>query len=243
MAIRHYTAAMNHTFVIPVYRSAPNLLVLIESLRAQEDPGSEILLATSTPLRGARGDRKAFALPLHVNQWRIDIAADWNFALGAARSELVTLAHQDHCYGPTYVAGLRAALRRHSGAILAFCDYSEHTALGVRPDNINLKIKRALSRRAFGKRECIADTRDKMKLLSLGNPICCPSVMFDRSALVDFRFPEGFQTNLDWMAGSISRAGPVVSSTSARIWSPRAYTRAARPRRRSPIERGNVRTA
>jgi hypothetical protein len=39
-----------------------------------------------------------------------------------------------------------------------------------------------------------------MRLLSLGNPICCPSVMFNRRSVDDFRFPGGFETNLDWMA-------------------------------------------
>jgi glycosyltransferase involved in cell wall biosynthesis len=200
MAIRHYTAAVDHTFVIPVYRAAPNLLALIESLRGQEGPGSGILLATSTPSAELEAIAGRLSLPLHVNPQRIGIAVDWNFALAAARSEHVTLAHQDDYYAPSYVAGLRAALRRNPGAVLAFCDYSEHTPAGTRPDNINLKIKRVLSNRAFGNRECIDDPRDKVKLLSLGNPICCPSVMFDRSALADFRFPEGFQTNLDWMA-------------------------------------------
>jgi hypothetical protein len=72
--------------------------------------------------------------------------------------------------------------------------------LGARATNINLCIKRALRQRAFGPRECISKTRDKVRLLSLGNPICCPSVMLNRSTLVDFKFPNGFQTNLDWMA-------------------------------------------
>jgi hypothetical protein len=83
---------------------------------------------------------------------------------------------------------------------LAFCDYSEHTLQGKRPENINLRIKRALRQWAFGMRECISETREKVRLLSFGNPICCPSVMLNQSALVDFRFPGGFQTNLDWMA-------------------------------------------
>jgi Glycosyl transferase family 2 len=191
---------MHHTFAIPVYRSTPNLPILIESLRVQNGAASEILLATSTPSAELEAIAKRFALPLHVNPQRIDIAADWNYALGSARTELVTLAHQDDHYAPSYVTELRAALRRHSGAILAFCDYAEHTSQGARPDNINLKIKRMLSSRAFGGRECIAEPHDKVKLLSLGNPICCPSVMFDRSALTDFRFPAGFHTNLDWMA-------------------------------------------
>jgi len=191
---------MDHTFAIPVYLAAPSLGTLIESLRAQGDARSEILLASSTPSAELDAFAKMHALPLHINPQRIDIATDWNFALAAAQTELVTLAHQDDRFASSYVTRLSSALRAHPGAVLAFCDYSEHTPLGARAININLRIKRALCSRAFGPRECIADTRDKVRLLSLGNPICCPSVMFDRSALPDFRFPGGFRTNLDWMA-------------------------------------------
>jgi hypothetical protein len=191
---------MDHTFAIPVYREAPNLAVLIESLRAQTRGRSAILIATSTPSPELYSCAKRHALPLLVNPHRIDIATDWNFALGAAQTELVTLAHQDDIFAPTYVDQVASALRRHTDALFAFCDYSEHTPAGARPTNINLRIKRALRHRAFGARESITEPRDKLRLVSLGNPICCPSVMFNRSTLVDFGFPTGFQTNLDWMA-------------------------------------------
>jgi Glycosyl transferase family 2 len=191
---------MDHTFAIPVYLAAPTLGTLIESLRVQIGTPSEILLTTSTPSEDLEAFARSHALPLHVNSQRQDIASDWNFALAAATAKLVTLAHQDDCFGRFYVSRLRGALRAHPGAVLAFCDYSEHTPQGVRSTNVNLRIKRALCRRAYGARDCISDTRDKVRLLSLGNPICCPSVMFDRSALPDFRFPGGFRTNLDWMA-------------------------------------------
>jgi glycosyltransferase involved in cell wall biosynthesis len=199
---------VDHTFAIPVYRQAPNLAALITSLKSQTMADSEILLASSTPSVELEAFAKSHALPLHINPRHIDIAADWNFALGAARTEFVTLAHQDDLFGLAYVARLVSALRRHPGALLAFCDYSEHTPSGSRPTNINLRIKRALRRRAFGARECIGDTRDKLRLLSLGNPICCPSVMFNRRALPDFQFPDGFQTNLDWMAWLELARGP-----------------------------------
>jgi hypothetical protein len=191
---------MDHTFAVPVYRAAPNLGSLVESLRAQAGDRSEILLATSTPSSELEAFAKRYSLPLHINPQRIDIAADWNFALAAAQTELVTLAHQDDHFAPSYVARLSCELRRYPGALIGFCDYSEHTPQGPRPTNINLRIKRWLRERAFGECEYITDVRDKVRLLSLGNPICCPSVMFDRSALADFRFPSGFQTNLDWMA-------------------------------------------
>lgn len=191
---------MDHTFTIPVYRAAPNLAALVESLRAQAGARSEILLTSSTPSVELDAFAKRHGLPLHINPQRIDIATDWNFALGAVQTAFVTLAHQDDLFAPTYVVQLESALRRHPDSCLAFCDYMEHTSLGERPTNINLRIKRALRRRAFGARECITETRDKVRLLSLGNPICCPSVMFNRSTLDDFRFPGGYQTNLDWMA-------------------------------------------
>jgi hypothetical protein len=191
---------MDHTFAIPVYRAAPNLAALVESLRGQVGDRSEILLASSTPSAELGAFAKHHALPLHINPQHFDIAGDWNFALAVAQTKWVTLAHQDDLFGPSYVGRLCSALRRHPGALMAFCDYSEHTPLGTRPININLRIKRLLRERAFGAREFITDPRDKVRLLSLGNPVCCPSVMFDRSALADFSFPAGFQTNLDWMA-------------------------------------------
>jgi hypothetical protein len=183
-----------------VYRAAPNLSALVESLRAQTRGGSAILLASSTPSAELDAFAKRHTLPLHLNAKRVDIATDWNFALGVAQTAFVTLSHQDDLFAPTYVDQLASALRRHPDALFAFCDYSEHTPGGPRPININLRIKRALRQRAFGARECITEPRDKVRLLSLGNPICCPSVMLNRAKLTAFRFPDGFQTNLDWMA-------------------------------------------
>jgi len=203
---------MDHTFAIPVYRTAPNLAALIGSLRAQTGTDSEIVLASSTPSAELEELARRHALPLHINPRRIDIATDWNFALRAVRTALVTLAHQDDLFAPDYATRLSAALRRHPGAFMAFSDYSEHTPWGARPANINLRIKRALSHRAFGARECLTEPRDKLRLLSLGNPICCPSVMLNLQTLGEFRFPQGFQTNLDWMAwlGLARRPGGFV---------------------------------
>ena len=191
---------MQHTFAVPVYRAAPNLGALIRSLRAQTEQRSEILLTSSTPSPELEEFATRQGLTLHVNPQRIDIATDWNFAWAAARTELVTLAHQDDLFSPDYVTRLTTALRRHPDALIAFSDYSEHTPRGARPANVNLRIKRFLCRRAFGARECLSEPTEKLRLLSLGNPICCPSVMLNRVTLGEFRFPQGYQTNLDWMA-------------------------------------------
>jgi hypothetical protein len=191
---------LDHTFAIPVFGSAPRLAALVASLRAQSAAGSEILLATSTPSTELEDFARRERLALHLNPHSAGIAADWNFALGTARTRLATLAHQDDVYAPDYLERLATALQRHPDAVIAFSDYSEHTPLGPRPRNLNLRLKRALSERAFRGRECISEPRDKLRLLALGNPICCPSVLFNRATLGAFRFPEGLRTNLDWMA-------------------------------------------
>ena len=202
----------DHTFAIPVYRAAPNLGVLVETLRAQSGARSEILLATSTPSAEVEQFARRESIPLHINPQRIDIATDWNFALNVTRTRFVTLAHQDDLFKSEYATTLLDALERHPGALIAFSDYSEHTPAGLRSDNLNLFIKRLLCRRAFGARECITESREKSRMLSLGNPVCCPSVMFDRVGLGQFHFPHGFQTNLDWMAwiGLARRPGSFV---------------------------------
>ncbi len=191
---------LQHSFVIPAYGASGHLAPLVESLLAQTDSGSQIILTTSTPNDSL--DRLAghYQLPLIVNPKRVDIATDWNFALDAVTTPLVTLAHQDDYYDPHYLIEFKAAIARHPDALFAFCDYREHTPSGPRPLNINLRIKSALCRRAFGSREAISTRRDKMRLLSLGNPVCCPSVMFNRARARGFQFPSGFKTNLDWQA-------------------------------------------
>jgi hypothetical protein len=191
---------MDHTFAIPVFRAAPRLEALVSSLRAQSAAGSEILLATSTPSTELEDFARAERLALHVNPQCMGIAADWNFALGLVRTPLVTLAHQDDVFAPGYLERLAGALERYPGTVIAFSDYAEHTPLGPRPRNLNARLKRALTERAFRGRACISEPRDKLRLLALGNPICCPSVLFNRATLGGFCFPQGFQTNLDWMA-------------------------------------------
>lgn len=191
---------MDHTFVIPVYGAAPALPTLVASLRAQAGTRSEILLTTSTPTPELAELAHRERLPLEINPQRLGIAADWNFALDAARTPLVTLAHQDDVFAANYLTQLVHALQRHRDALIAFSDYTEHTPSGTRRVNINVRVKRLLCRRAFDGRECLSDPRDKLRLLSLGNPICCPSVMFNRVTLGEFHFPEGWRTNLDWMA-------------------------------------------
>ncbi len=156
------------------------------------------------------------------------------------RRELVTLAHQDDHFAPFYVARLSSALRRHPGALIGFCDYSEHTPLGPRPTNINLWIKRAL--RAAGlwrarvhhrspRQGALAVTRQS-DLLSQRH------VRIGRRLPISV-FPADFRPTWIGWRGWSWRAGPADSFTCANVWYRRASMPGARLRRRLRIVRGN----
>jgi hypothetical protein len=128
------------------------------------------------------------------------IAVDWNFALGCAQADLVTLAHQDDLYAPAYAERMITAMARQRDALIGFSNSDEVGADGVCHSSLNVRVKRQLTRRAFGTMDAIGDLAKKRKLLSLGNPVCCPSVVFNRTNLGPFEFRGEFKSNLDWDA-------------------------------------------
>lgn len=190
-----------HAFVVPAFGQAVGLERCLASLRGQTSSGSELIVATSTPSPSIE-----LAAQRHGAEYRVSplqgggIAADWNFALRCTTRRFVTLAHQDDVYAPEYVAALLARLRRGPAGLLAFCDYREHTPDGPRPRHLNLSIKRWLVSTSFLGRRWIHTRRAKRRLLALGNPICCSSVMLDRQHCPDFVFRGGLRSNLDWAA-------------------------------------------
>lgn len=191
---------MHHAFVIPVYGEAPHLGDCIDSILRQTGGRPRLLLASSTPTSQLAEVAARHGIELRVNPTRADIATDWNFALTAADAEYVTIAHQDDRYDPGYLSVMAGLAAAHPELTLAFSDYREHTDLGSRPTNLNLRIKRLLCARAFGQASAIDTGSGKRRLLDLGNPICCPSVLLNRHRFPNFRFDAAYKTNLDWDA-------------------------------------------
>jgi glycosyltransferase involved in cell wall biosynthesis len=198
--VRDRVSALKHAFVVPAYGDSRYLGECLASLRWQTLPGSEILVTTSTPSREIEAVASAHAVEVRINSRRGSIGSDWNFALAATGAELVTLAHQDDLYEPRYAKTLLTAMRARPDALIAFCDYREVTHAGPRPDNLNLHIKRLMCRANFGRRNALTSVSARRRLLSLGNPICCPSVILNRARVPDFRFIESMRSNLDWDA-------------------------------------------
>ena len=190
---------MEHAFAIPVYGEAIHLEFCIESILHQTLK-STIVLGTSTPSESLRRLATRYGLEVLVNSDRSDIATDWNFVLDRSATPLVTIAHQDDIYHPDYLKTITGLAGSDPDCLMAFTDYEEVTDQGDRPDTLNLKVKRQLCRRAFRGQRAISTRRAKRRLLSLGNPVCCPSVVINRTSIPDFRFSRHYKTNLDWDA-------------------------------------------
>jgi hypothetical protein len=199
-AMTSASAPFNHAFVIPAYGQSPHIGECIESILQQSMGTPNILLGTSTPSLYLEEVASRYGLTVHLNSRRSNIASDWNFVMQATDAHFITVAHQDDVYDAEYLAAMMKLAKGYPDFVLAFSDYGERTNSGPRNEAINLKIKRLLCERAFQGSPSISSTRKKRRLLSLGNPICCPSVMLNRLAAPHFVFSESLKTNLDWDA-------------------------------------------
>ena len=190
----------DHTFAICAYGESPYLEQCINSLLRQTIK-SRIVLFTSTPNEHIDKFAQKYGLPLIINEEPRGIAADWNYAYEHAGSKLVTLTHQDDIYYPDFLRQTLDHINLSHRPMMAFTAYHErHDEDTVtEKDFINLKVKGILlaplkSKKLQGNKWL------RRRILSFGNPICCPSVTYVKENLPEVIFEEGLSTNLDWGA-------------------------------------------
>lgn len=168
----------NHTFVICAYKENPHLEKAIESVKKQTVK-SQILLATSTPNEYLEGICKKHNLKMFVNPHPVSIGGDWNYAYSRAKTELVTIVHQDDLYEPEYLENILHYInkRKQDDVLIAYTEYYELKHDKKVRTNKLLKMKRLMN---FPMR-CPAFYGSifvRRRILSFGCPICCPSVTF-----------------------------------------------------------------
>lgn len=189
-------------FVICAYGESPYLEACVRSLLRQALKGN-ISIATPTPSAYIDGIAGKYGIPVFVRKERGDIegsiAADWNYAYSLADTPLVTLAHQDDVYGRRYAERVLEALNRAKRPLIAFTDYGEIRGGRFVRDNRLLWIKR-LMLLPLRARPLQSSVTIRRRILSLGSPICCPSVCYVREHLPEVPFKEGYRTDLDWQA-------------------------------------------
>ena len=104
----------NHTFAICAYKESPFLEECIQSLLGQTIP-STIIIVTSTDNAYIQNMAEKYHLELFINHGESGITQDWMFAYRSARTELMTIAHQDDTYDRLYTETVlqhTSALRR-----------------------------------------------------------------------------------------------------------------------------------
>lgn len=189
---------MDHTFAVCAYKESAFLDECICSLNQQTEK-SRIIVCTSTPNDHIRSICDNHGLELFINPAPSNIATDWNFALEAAQSSVVTLCHQDDIYEADYWKVVKEEIMKYPDALICFTDYGE-LRNGLKVDqNKLLCIKRLLLWPMRIKKASAARWAKRLSL-ALGNPICCPAVTFRYTDLPHPMFEKGMKASLDWQA-------------------------------------------
>ena len=188
-----------HTFVICAYGESPYLEECICSLLNQKRK-SPVLIATSTPNEHIERLAEKYHLQVKVNQGEKGISADWNFACSCADTPYVTLAHQDDLYEPDYSEHILAFLKKAKHPLIAFTDYCELRDGRKTETNELLRIKRFLLSPL--KIKGLQNSKFvRRRILSVGSPICCPSVTLVKEHLPEQPvFENNMKSNVDWQA-------------------------------------------
>ena len=187
-----------HTFAICAYKDSHYLEDCIRSLENQTVK-SNIYIATSTPDDFIHDIARRHELPVYVNEGEHGITQDWNFALSIAKTDIVTIAHQDDIYLPDYTENCLKYSSEAKKPLIYFTDYAELRNGNVVAENRNLKIKRFLLKGLKDKKNW-SKASVRRRSLSLGDAICAPSVTFFLNNLSQPVFNNHFEASEDWEA-------------------------------------------
>lgn len=184
----------NHTFVICAYKDSQYLDECIKSLLNQRVK-STIIIATSTPNDHIKKIAQKYNLPVYINEGESGIGLDWNYGVSCARTDYVTIAHQDDIYKENYLEEIVNRIKKGIDFVIAFTDYREIKNGSEIELTKNLKLKRILlfPLRFFKKSRFV-----KRRILSLGCSICCPSVTINKKITGENPYRTQLKCAIDW---------------------------------------------
>lgn len=188
----------DHTFIICAYKESPFLEECIKSILGQTARG-HVMMTTSTPNEFIYNLGRKYGICVLVNRGQMGIAEDWNFAYEKCSTALLTLAHQDDIYAKDYLEILLDNINKSKKPLIAFTNYGELRNGVLVNSNVLLKIKRIMLFPLKFKK-IWTNIFIRRKILSLGSPICCPSVLFVKTNLEAPVFHSGMKSNIDWEA-------------------------------------------
>lgn len=190
-----YTAS-DLTFVVCAYGDNQNIPETISSLQRQTVKAN-IILSTSTPSVYLEEISQKFDISYFINPERKGPGADWNFGYSKVTTKLVTIAHQDDYYEPNYAEKIIAAANSSLSPVILFTDYYELRNGKKIENNKILSVKRKMNS-VFLNRSRRKSKFWKRKIFSIGCPICCPSVTYNKDLCGDKPFDTKFINSCDY---------------------------------------------
>ncbi|MFA6816070.1 MAG: glycosyltransferase [Lentisphaeria bacterium] len=189
-----------HTFVISAWKESPFIEDTVKSLLNQSYH-SKIMIATSSPNDFLKNLCLKYGIDYRIN---LDVelaesAVNWSYAYAQADTKYVTLAHQDDLYLPDYTLQMVELAEKQPNAVMEFCRCFNYTN-GKRLKYHPLLLMKDILLLPYFLKHAIYSKKLRFYYLGLGNPICCPSVMFNKELIGDFEFDSEVKVNLDWEA-------------------------------------------
>lgn len=165
-------------FVICAYKEVHYLEKCVESLLNQTIK-CRVVISTSTPNDYVEGVAKKYNVPLKINPECKGNYSDFCFAYAQADTKYVTLCHQDDEYLPNFAETMLKYMKSEKRPIIAFSNYYDVKNGTIIKNSKLLKTKRRmnypLSLKIFRNSRFIRN-----RILSLGNPICAPTVTYNK---------------------------------------------------------------
>ena len=186
-----------HTFVILTYEKSPFLEECIESVISQSYP-SKIVIATTTKNSHISNLAKKYDLKV-IEGNHTNIGGDFDLAIHAADTPLVTVAHQDDIYEKNYSQKIVEAYLKYPSSSIIFTNYFEIRGQKHIYSNTLLKIKHLLLTPIRIKKS-LKSRHYKRSILKFGNSICCPAVTFVTKNCPKDIFKSNFKCDCDWHA-------------------------------------------
>ncbi|MBR2586914.1 glycosyltransferase [Candidatus Saccharibacteria bacterium] len=187
-----------HTFVVLAYKESEFLESCIESVKNQTLPTNVVIFTTTLNEHITRLAKK-YNLDIKTGE-HTSIGGDFDSALAAANTPLVTIAHQDDIYDPSYAEKIiDAYLEAGNETQIIFSDYYELRGKKKVFSNTNLRIKRILLT-PLNNRSFYGQKWAKRFALRFGDAISCPAVTFNTKKVKPPLFKCDMSCNVDWQA-------------------------------------------
>lgn len=142
-----------------------------------------VLVSTATPNDHIKRIADRYRIPIVHNTGLSTASGNWNCGYNAAETPYVTIVHQDDVYEAGYLESILNVVNDYpDGISLVYTDYYELRENERVLNNTLLNVKRIINAplklRFLNGRKAVRN-----RVLSFGDPICCPSVMLNKEII------------------------------------------------------------